>query len=163
METLKDLFIDQLEDIYYAENQIVDALPKMIEAASSSELKEAFEKHLDETKGQIERLEKVFDILDLEPEKKKCEAIEGIIDEGEELIEMKDEIDPDVLDAGLIASAQRVEHYEIAVYGTIRRFAKRIGEEEAADLLTQNLDQEYDADQKLTRIAEDTVNKEAAE
>jgi len=163
METLKDLFVEQLKDIYYAENRILEFLPRMTEAVSSPKVKKAFECHSDQTKEHICRLEKIFDIMSLEPEKKKCEAIEGIIKEGNGLLEKKNEIDPDVLDAGLIASAQRIEHYEIAAYGTMRRFAKRIGKEEAADLLEESLDEEYDADRKLTRIAEDTVNIKAAD
>ncbi len=162
MDTLQELFEDQLMDIYYAEKQIVKALPKMAKAASYSELQRAFEGHLKETEEHIYRLERVFDLIGVPVKGKKCEAIEGIIEEGNEFIKNKNKFDPDVLDAGLIASAQRVEHYEIAVYGTLRTFAKRIGQNMAAAIFDKTLDEEKNADKKLTAIAVKNVNERAA-
>jgi len=162
MDTLQELFEDQLKDIYYAEKQIVKTLPKMAKAASYTELQKAFEGHLKETEKHISRLESVFDLMGLPALGKKCEAIEGIIEEGSEFLKDKKEFDPDVLDAGLIASAQRVEHYEIAVYGTLCTFAKRIGQDEAAKLLEETLGEEKSADKKLTDLAVNKVNDKAA-
>ena len=150
-----------MRDLYNAEKQLVKALPKMAKRASTSELKEAFESHLDETKIHVERLEEIFQALGKKPSGKTCKAMEGLIEEGSEMI---NEEGPDsVIDAGLIAAAQRVEHYEMAGYGAARTFASILGEEEAEDLLQQTLDEEGEADEKLTEIAEGIVNEEAEE
>lgn len=152
MPSLHDAFIEQLKDLYSAEKQITEALPKMIEAASDAELKEAFEHHLEETRGQIERLTEVFGMLDVNPGNKKCKGMEGLLEEGEEAIE---EHGPGpVRDALLIAGAQRVEHYEIAGYGTVVAWAEEMDHDDIADLLEETLDEEADADEKLTEIAE---------
>jgi ferritin-like metal-binding protein YciE len=159
-KSLEDLFINLLKDIYYAEKQILKALPKMAKNADSAELRRAFEHHLDETKGQVERLEQVFGLCDLKPTAKTCPAIKGILEEGKE--DMAEIEDPDVLDAGMIADAQAVEHYEIARYGTLIAWANQLGMEKAATLLSETLDQEYNADKTLTGLAESSVNREAA-
>lgn len=159
-KSLHDLFVHLLKDMYYAEKQIVKTLPKLAKKADSKELRQAFEHHLKETEGQIERLEQVFALCDLKPVGKTCPAIKGIIEEGEE--DMKEAKDPDVLDAGMIADAQAVEHYEIARYGTMIAWAKQLGMNEAADILQETLDQEYNADRLLTDLAEGKLNREAA-
>ena len=159
METLKDLYIEELKDLYSAENQLVKALPKMAKAASHPELKRAFETHLRQTERQVERLERIFNELDASPRGKKCVGMEGLIKEGQELI--KEKPDPDVLDAGLISKAQHVEHYEIAGYGTVRTYAEQLGMARQAQLLQQTLDEEAEADKLLTQIAERSVNLEA--
>jgi ferritin-like metal-binding protein YciE len=159
-ENLRDLYLDELHDLYDAEHQILDALPKMENRASHDELKRAFRSHLEETRGQVSRLEQVFEMCGEKPSRKTCEAMKGLMAEGEEILKAKG--DPDVLDAGLIAAAQRVEHYEIAGYGTLRTLARRLGYEDQARLLQQTLDQEGAADKKLTQIAESRVNVEAA-
>lgn len=159
-KTLDDLFLDTLKDIYYAEKQIVKTLPKMAKAASSPQLKAGFEKHLEESEGHIDRLEKVFDILGKPARGKTCDAILGIIEEGKSIIEdFKGTI---ALDAGLISSAQAVEHYEIARYGTLRTWAEQLGLTDAARLLQQTLDEEEATDQKLTQLATGDVNRKAA-
>jgi ferritin-like metal-binding protein YciE len=160
MESLRDLFVDELKDLYSAETQIIKALPKMAKAASSNELRTAFEEHLEQTKVHVERLDQIFDSLEESPKGKKCKGMEGLIEEGKELLE--EEAEPDVLDAGLISAAQRVEHYEMAGYGCVRTYAKLLGEDTAVELLQQTLDEEGDTDKKLTAIAE-TINLEAAE
>jgi len=160
MKDLQGLFEHFLKDIYYAENQITKALPKMAKKADSSKLKKAFEDHLEETRGQIENLKEVFKMLDMKAEGEECPAIEGIIEEGEHI--MKDCKDADACDAGMIACAQAVEHYEITRYGTLVAWAKRLGHEDAASLLQENLDQEYAADEKLDSLAEGSLNKQAA-
>jgi len=160
MKSLEDLFVNLLKDMYYAEKQILKALPKMAKKADSEELRQAFEHHLKETEGQVERLEQVFALCDLKPTGKTCPAIKGIIEEGEE--DMKDAKDPDVLDAGMIADAQAVEHYEIARYGTMIAWARQLGMNDAASLLAQTLEQEYNADRLLTELAEGRLNREAA-
>lgn len=157
--SLDQLFIDQLQDLYDAEHRITNALPKMAEAASSPQLAQAFRDHLEETERQIERLERVFEIVGQAPKKKTCEAMKGLISEGEEIVQATG--DPDVKDAGLIAAAQRVEHYEMAGYGTVRTFARRLGLTEAEELLQTTLDEEGAADHKLTAIAEASVNPQA--
>ncbi|HZZ72757.1 MAG TPA: ferritin-like domain-containing protein [Pirellulales bacterium] len=159
METLRDLFVDELKDLYSAENQLVKALPKMAKAATSPKLKKAFESHLEETKGHVDRLEQIFEKLGGSPKGKKCKAMEGLIEEGKEMLE--EDAEPDVLDAGLIAAAQRVEHYEMAGYGCVRTYAQLLGEAAAAKLLQQTLDEEGNADKKLTQLAEQiNVNAE---
>ena len=159
METLKDLYVEELKDLYSAENQIIKALPKMIKAASHDELKDAFSRHLKETEVHVQRIEQVCDDLGVSPKGKKCVGMEGLIKEGKELIQEK--ADPDVLDAGLIASAQRVEHYEMAGYGCVRTYARQLGYESQADLLQATLDEEGNTDKLLTVIAETSINVEA--
>lgn len=156
---LDSLFQDTLQDIYYAEMQILKALPKMAEAAQSQELTAAFKKHQEETKGQIERLVEVFEIFGAEPKGKTCPAIDGIIKEGEET--MKEYKDSPALDAGLIAAAQAVEHYEITRYGTLKRWAEILELDGAVELLEQTLQQESDTDAALTRLADAQINDEA--
>lgn len=158
VETLRELYVDELKDLYSAENQLLKALPKMAKAATAAPLKRGFEKHLAETKVQVERLEKIFDALGKSPKGKKCKAMEGLVEEGKELLE--EDMDDDVLDAALIAAAQRVEHYEIAGYGTVRTYAQILGETQAAKLLQQTLDEEGATDKALTQLSE-TINLEA--
>ncbi len=159
METLKDLYVEELKDLYSAENQIVKALPKMIKAASHNELKQAFTTHLRETEIHVERIEQVCDDLGVSPKGKRCVGMEGLLKEGSELIKEKPE--PDVLDAGLIAAAQHVEHYEMAGYGCCRTYARQLGYESQAEMLQATLDEEGNADKILTEIAEATINVEA--
>jgi len=160
MNNLQDLFLHHLKDIYFAEKQIVKALPKMSKKSDSAKLQKAFDDHLAETKGHVERLEKVFEIFGEKAKGETCPAIEGIIQEGEEGI--KDSKDPDVRDAAMIADAQAVEHYEITRYGTLIAWAKQLGKPEAAKLLQETLDEEYHADKLLSKLAEGQLNKEAA-
>jgi len=157
---LHDAFIDELRDVYHAEKQITKALPKMIKAATSDELREAFDNHLEETKGQIARLEEVFASLDEKVKAKKCDGMAGIIEEGSSA--MAEDFDEPTMDAALIASAQRVEHYEMAAYGTLVAWAEAMGHTEAAELLQATLDEEKAADEKLTEIADGGINREAA-
>ncbi len=157
--TLQDLLVEDLKDLYSAENQLMKALPKMAKKASDPQLKNAFQTHLRETEGQVERLIRVFEQLEEKPGGKKCKAMEGLIEEGKEL--MGEDIDPDVLDAGLIGAAQKVEHYEIAGYGTVRTYAKLLGHNDIAKLLQQTLDEEGATDKKLTQLAENGINVEA--
>lgn len=159
--SLKDLYVDQLRDLYDAEQQITRAIPKMIQASSSPDLRQTFQHHLDQTKFQVERLDLIFKKLGEAPRGHHCRGIAGIIEEGEEL--MQEGSAPDVADAALIASAQRVEHYEIAAYGCARTFADRLDDEYAADLLQQTLDEEEAADQRLTDLAEGGINQSAGE
>jgi ferritin-like metal-binding protein YciE len=156
MESLKDLFEHELRDIYYAEKALVKALPKMAKGATAEKLKEGIEHHLEQTKGQVERLEQVFELLGVPARGKKCEAMEGLIEEGASLLE--EDADSDVLDAGIIAAAQKVEHYEIASYGTLCTWARQLGLEDAADLLGETLEEEKQTDLKLTELAESEVN-----
>jgi ferritin-like metal-binding protein YciE len=160
MKSLEDLFINLLKDMYYAEKQILKALLKMAKQADSSELRRAFEHHFKETEGQVERLEQVFALCDTKATGKTCPAIKGILEEGAE--DMKEAADADVLDAGMIADAQAVEHYEIARYGTLIAWANQLGMREAATLLNQTLEQEYNADRTLTELAESSLNRQAA-
>ncbi len=157
--SLEDLFVNQLEDLYDAEHRIIRALPKMSEAARSSQLKQAFDKHLSETRNQVDRLDTIFRQLSRVPERETCEAMKGLLREGEEMIDAKG--DPNVRDAALIAAAQRVEHYEMAGYGTARSLATQLGHADAARLLQQTLDEEKAADSKLTEVAENAVNVDA--
>jgi ferritin-like metal-binding protein YciE len=157
--SLHDLYVDELKDLYSAENQLLKALPKMADAASSGELRTAFEDHLEETRGQVRRLEQIFKKLDASPKGKKCKAMAGLIDEGKEV--MGKEAEPAVLDAALIAAAQRVEHYEMAGYGCVRTYARLLGDQDAANLLQETLDEEAAADKKLTELAETVINAEA--
>lgn len=155
-ETLEELFIAQIQDLYDAEQRLTKALPKMRDAANDSMLKQAFSSHLAETERQVERLEEVFRLIGESPKAETCEAMKGLIKEGEEMLEAKG--NPDVLDAGLIAAAQRVEHYEMAGYGTARALAQRLGHRDAAELLGTTLEEEADADRKLTSVAETHSN-----
>jgi len=157
--TLQDLLVDQLKDLLYAERQIIKALPKMARKASSSELRSAFEEHLQQTEGQIDRLEQVFERFGVSARGKRCEAMDGLVDEAKSL--MDEEAEPAVLDAGLIASAQKVEHYEIASYGCVATWAEQLGQREAARLLRETLDEEKQTDAKLTSLAEGAINLEA--
>jgi ferritin-like metal-binding protein YciE len=159
MKTMEDMFHALLQDVYFAEKQLTKALPKMAKEADDSELKKAFSDHLKETEGHIERLEKAFDMIDKPARGKKCEAIIGIIEEGKEVIEEAD--DEQILDAGLIASGQAAEHYEIARYGTLCAWAKLLGKPQIAHLLHETLEEEKNADELLTRIAEKSVNQHA--
>jgi len=158
-KTLEDLFHDQLQDAYSAETQITKALPKMAKAASSPQLKAGFEQHLRETENQITRLEEVCRAVGCKTGGNTCEATKGLITEGEEV--MKLGLDADTLDAGLIAAAQKVEHYEMALYGTLCAFAKKLGHQDAARLLHQTLEEEKATDAKLTQLAEAGINQQA--
>jgi ferritin-like metal-binding protein YciE len=156
---MDNLFLAQVKDLYDAEKQLVKALPKMAKAASSQELRQGFQEHLDQTKGHVSRLEQIFDQLGQKASGTKCEGMAGLIDEREEMV---DEIDQSpLLDAGLIGSAQKVEHYEIAAYGTVKTFARMLGHRQAVTLLEQTLNEEKQTDQKLTQLAESMINEEA--
>lgn len=159
LDTLEALYVDELKDLYSAENQILKALPKMIKAARHPELKTAFTTHLRQTENQVKRLERIFQGLEQSPKGKKCHGMEGVIEEGAELIKEKPE--PDVLDAGLISAAQHVEHYEMAGYGTVRTWADKLGRDEDAALLQQTLDEERKTDELLTQLAEQSINVDA--
>jgi ferritin-like metal-binding protein YciE len=156
---LNDLFLNQLEDLYDAEIRLTEALPKMADAATSQELKGAFKHHLEQTRGHARRLEQIFNKLGKEPQRETCEAMKGLIREGSEMISAKG--DPTVHDAALIAAAQRVEHYEMAGYGTVRTFAQHLGMSDVANTLQQTLNEEGETDKLLTQIAETTINTQA--
>ena len=158
---LQELLVDELKDLYSAENQILKALPKMAKAASSPELKRAFERHLEETRRQVERLDQIGEALDIRLTGKKCKGMEGLIEEGKEI--MSEDLDDNSLDAGLIGAAQKVEHYEIAGYGTARTHAAMLGYNKAAKLLQQTLDEEGATDKKLTALAESVISVEAVQ
>lgn len=160
LDSLKDLYIGELRDLYNAETQLVRALPKMAKGVSTPELQSAIEHHLEETKGQVNRLENIFKELGVKPKGKRCRAMEGLIEEGKQVLDAEGE--PSVLDAALIAAAQRVEHYEIAGYGCARTFAQLLGDTNGAKLLQETLNEESNADKKLTEIAEHMVNAEAS-
>lgn len=159
-DTLDDLLLEQIEDLYDAEQRLTEALPKMAEAASNTQLSSAFRTHLEETRQHVNRLENIFSLLGREPSREACDAMKGLIAEGEEMIGAKGS--PEVRDAALIAAAQRVEHYEMAGYGSARTFASRIGRDDVASILQQTLDEEKATDRKLTMIAESAVNPQAA-
>jgi len=159
MDTLRELYVDELKDLYSAEKQLLRALPKMARNASNDELKAAFTDHLNQTEEHVRRLERVFELLEESPRGKKCVGMEGLIEEGNELVE--EEPAEEVLDAGLISKAQRVEHYEIAGYGTVRTYALMLGEREQAELLEQTLNEEKETDELLTQLAEQSINIEA--
>jgi ferritin-like metal-binding protein YciE len=161
MDSLHDLYIDELKDLYSAENQILKALPKMVKKASAQELKDAFSEHLEITRKQVERLDQIFGELGVNPKGKKCKAMEGLLEEGKEVLE--EEGEPAVLDAALIAAAQRVEHYEMAGYGCVRTFARLLEYAGAEQLLQETLDEEAEADEKLTTLAETVINVRAEE
>lgn len=161
LETLRDLYHEQLKDLYSAETQILQALPKMIQHASHAELKQAFEMHLEETRNQVERLNRIAQMAGMSLSGHHCKGMEGVIAEGKELLEKVGQADPDVLDAGLITAAQRVEHYEMAGYGTARAYAELLGDNEAAHILQETLDEEGDTNKKLTQLAMSVVNRDA--
>ncbi len=158
MESLKDLLTSELKDLYSAENQIIKALPKMVKAASSEKLKKGFQEHLEQTREHVSRLEKIFEQLGGSPKGKKCKGMEGVLEEGSEIIE--EDANPDVKDAGLIAAAQHVEHYEMAGYGCVRTYANLLGMKDIAQLLDKTLKEEEETDQKLTKLAE-SINVQA--
>lgn len=159
MDSLKELYIEELKDLYSAEKQLVKALPKMVKSATNEQLKEAFADHLEKTETHVERLEQVFEMLEESPRGKKCKGMEGLIEEAKELLE--EDATEEVLDAGLISKAQHVEHYEMAGYGTVRTYARQLGFEDQAVLLQQTLDEEGEADELLTQLAESSINIEA--
>ncbi|HKI02787.1 MAG TPA: ferritin-like domain-containing protein [Thermoanaerobaculia bacterium] len=159
LESLKDLYLEQLKDLYSAETQLVEALPKMAEAASSADLRKAFNDHLRQTNEHVRRLEKIFQGLQEDPKGHTCEGMKGLIKEGDQMMKMRGE--SSVIDAGLIAAAQRVEHYEIAGYGTVRTYAELLGKDDHVTLLERTLQDEEETDERLTELAESHVNEEA--
>jgi ferritin-like metal-binding protein YciE len=159
LDSLKDLYIEQLKDLYSAETQLLDALPKMAGRATSPDLKQAFNEHLRQTHDHVRRLEQVFQDLGDSPKGETCEGMRGLVREGDEMIDMKG--DDKVIDAGLIAAAQRIEHYEIAGYGTVRTYAEMLGKQQHVSLLDRTLQEEEMTDEKLTRLAESHINAEA--
>jgi ferritin-like metal-binding protein YciE len=159
MESLRDLYVEELKDLYSAESQLVKALPKMAKKASNDSLRTAFEEHLEVTRGHVDRLEEIFQDLDGSPRGKRCKGMAGLIEEGNDM--MAEDAEPEVADAAIIAAAQKVEHYEIAAYGTVRTYAERLGLSNHARLLQQTLDEESEADERLTEIAERVVNPQA--
>jgi ferritin-like metal-binding protein YciE len=161
MESLQELYVSELKDLYSAEKQLLKALPKMVKNATNPQLKKAFSDHLDETEGHVDRLEKIFQMLGEKAGGKKCKGMEGLIEEAKELIQ--EDASEEVLDAGLISKAQHVEHYEMAGYGTVRTYAEQLGLRDQAKLLQQTLDEEGKANELLTQIAESAVNAEAEE
>ena len=160
LDTMEDLYVDHLQDLYDAEQRLTKALPQMAAAAHSPDLRSAFETHLRETEGQIKRLERCFDLLGRKAKAKTCDAMKGLVSEGSAVVNATG--DPDVKDAALIAAAQRVEHYEMAGYGCARQFAMRCGQENAAELLQETLDEEEKTDRLLTELAESGINVKAA-
>lgn len=160
VDSLEKLFVESLKDLYDAEHQLIKALPKMAETASSPDLKRGFQQHLEQTHQQVNRLEQIFSTLNHKPAGKKCMGMEGLIKEGEEHMKELEDY-PDVLDAGMIAAAQKIEHYEISGYGTARAYAELLGKQDAVRLLTQTLDEEAQTDEKLTMLAETHINRNA--
>jgi ferritin-like metal-binding protein YciE len=160
MESLQDLMLEELKDIYNAEAQLLKAMPRMLKKAKNQQLKAAFETHMKETEGQVERLEQVFEALGEKAKGKKCHAMEGLLEEAKEM--MGEDMEDDVMDAALIAAAQKVEHYEIASYGTVRTWAQLLGNKDVARLLQQTLDEEGKTDKLLSKLAESSINVEAA-
>ena len=161
LQDLQDLFVEQLRDLYNAENQLLKALPRMAKASSNEQLAAAFEEHTEQTREHVARLEEIFENLEEKPKGKVCKAMKGLIEEGKEA--MEEDAEPEVMDAALIAAAQRVEHYEIAGYGTVRAYAELLGDSRAAKILQKTLDEEGQTDKKLTALAEDLINIEAAQ
>ena len=161
LASMDDLLVHELQDIYHAENQILKALPKMAAAATHPDLKDAFEEHLQQTEGQVRRLEQAFKLLGVPAKGKKCEGMAGLLEEGRKVMEA--DAEPAVMDAALIAAAQKVEHYEIASYGCVCTYAELLGYDQVHELLGQNLDEEETTDQKLTALAESVINQEAEE
>jgi ferritin-like metal-binding protein YciE len=160
LANLEDLFVEQMKDIHNAEKQLIKALPKMAKAATAPELKKAFQQHLEITEAQLARVEQIFEDMKMSPGRKKCVGMEGLIKEGDELMS-EESIAPEVLDAGLIAAAQKVEHYEVATYGTLRTWAQQLGKPRAVTLLDQILKEEARSDEMLTKIAQSGVNQMA--
>ncbi|HEV2853960.1 MAG TPA: ferritin-like domain-containing protein [Thermoanaerobaculia bacterium] len=159
MDSLRKLYVDELKDLYSAEKQILQALPRMAKKASNEQLKKAFETHVEETRGQVERLDRIFELLGKSSRGKKCKGMEGLLEEGKEM--MQEDMEPEVMDAALIAAAQKVEHYEISGYGTVRTYAQLLGEDQHVKLLQQTLDEEGKTDKLLTQLAESSINVEA--
>ena len=159
IDDLRKLYVDELKDLYSAEKQILQALPRMAKKVQSPDLRKAFEEHVEVTRKQVERLDRIFEGLGKSSRGKKCKGMEGLLEEGKEM--MQEDLEPEVMDAALIAAAQRVEHYEMAGYGTVRTYAQLLGERNQAKLLQQTLDEEGDADKKLTKLAETSINVEA--
>ncbi len=159
IDSLRKLYVEELKDLYSAEKQILQALPRMAKKASNEQLRQAFQEHVEVTRMQVERLDRIFEMLGKSSRGKKCKGMEGLLEEGKEM--MQEDMEDDVMDAALIASAQKVEHYEIAGYGTVRTYARLLGEEEDARLLQQTLDEEGETDKKLTMLAESSINVEA--
>jgi ferritin-like metal-binding protein YciE len=159
VDSLRKLYVEELKDLYSAEKQILQALPKMVKKATNPQLKNAFQEHLEVTQVHVERLERIFEGLGKPARGKKCKAMEGLLEEGKEM--MAEDMEDDVMDAALISAAQRVEHYEMAGYGTVRTWAQEMGETAAAKLLQETLDEERNADKSLTQLAETTINIEA--
>jgi ferritin-like metal-binding protein YciE len=159
--SLRDLFVEELKDLYSAESQLVKAIPKLAKAAENEDLRHAFEQHLEKTKGHAQRIEQIFERLDKSPKGKRCVGMEGLIEEGSEMLEK--DADPNTLDAALILAAQKVEHYEIASYGSVCAYAETLGERQAFDLLTQTLEEEKQADETLTGLAQGIVNVQASQ
>ncbi len=160
MSNLRDLFVDELRDLLHAEGQVLKALPKMAKVAKDPALQTALQEHTEQTRLQVQRLEQIFQKLGVLPKGKKCKGMQGILEQGRDT--MDEDMDPEVMDAALIGEAQRVEHYEIAAYGTARAFARMLGDEESANLLQQTLDEEGQADKRLTQLAENRINAQAA-
>ena len=161
LTSLDDLLVHELHDIYHAEGQIIKALPKMIKAASHPELQAAFEEHLEQTEGQVERLDQAFKLLGVPAKGQKCDGMAGLIEEGKKM--MEEDAEPSVMDAALIAAAQKIEHYEIASYGCVCTYAEMLGYEQVHDLLGQNMEEEELTDEKLTALAETVINIDAEE
>ena len=159
MDSLRKLYVDELKDLYSAEKQILQALPRMAKKTKNAQLKKAFETHVEETRVQVERLDKIFELLGKSSRGKKCKGMEGLLEEGKEM--MQEDMEPEVMDAALIASAQKVEHYEIAGYGTVRTYAELLGHGEHATLLERSLNEEEETDERLTELAESHINEEA--
>lgn len=160
IDSLRKLYIEELKDLYSAEKQILQVLPRMAKKVTNQQLRQAFEEHVEVTRNQVARLDQIFESLERSPRGKKCKGMEGLLEEGKEM--MEENMEPEVLDAALISATQRVEHYEIAGYGTVRAYAQLLGEQEHVRLLQQTLDEEGEADKKLTQLAETTINVEAA-
>ncbi|HJX29256.1 MAG TPA: ferritin-like domain-containing protein [Thermoanaerobaculia bacterium] len=160
IDSLRKLYIEELKDLYSAEKQILQALPRMAKKVTNKQLRQAFEEHVEVTRNQVARLDQIFESLERSPRGKKCKGMEGLLEEGKEM--MEENMEPEVLDAALISANQRVEHYEIAGYGTVRAYAQLLGEQEHVRLLQETLDEEGEADKRLTQLAETTINVEAA-
>ncbi|HSG38554.1 MAG TPA: ferritin-like domain-containing protein [Thermoanaerobaculia bacterium] len=159
IDSLRKLYIEELKDLYSAEKQLIQAIPRMAKKTKNQKLRQGFEQHLETTRMQLERLDRIFEMIGKAPRGKKCKAMEGLIEEGKEM--MQEDMEEDVMDAALISSAQKIEHYEIASYGTVRTYANLLGEKEHAKLLQQTLDEEGNMDKQLTQLAESEINVEA--
>jgi ferritin-like metal-binding protein YciE len=159
IDSLRKLYVEELKDLYSAEKQILQALPRMAKKATNAQLRQAFQEHLEVTRMQVERLDRIFELLGKSSRGKKCKGMEGLLEEGKEM--MQEDMEDEVMDAALISAAQRVEHYEIAGYGTVRTYAQLLGEKEHVKLLQQTLDEEGNTDKKLSQLAESTINVEA--